>query len=92
MVSSSKAVGADSLLQLIKNYSKNDGIKTAVTVGFIGYPNVGKSSIINSLKKTRAVGVSPVPGYTKSVQEIYLDKKVKLLDCPGVVFSNDNEK
>lgn len=48
LMSSSKSVGADKLLELIKNYSKNDGTKTAVTVGVIGYPNVGKSSLINS--------------------------------------------
>jgi len=47
-MSSSKSVGADKLLELIKNYSKNEGIKTSVTVGVIGYPNVGKSSLINS--------------------------------------------
>jgi len=40
-------VGAENLLQLIKNYSKNDGVKQAVSVGVIGYPNVGKSSLIN---------------------------------------------
>lgn len=48
IMSSSKSVGADKLLELIKNYSKNEGIKTSVTVGVIGYPNVGKSSLINS--------------------------------------------
>jgi len=47
MIQSSKSVGRDNLIELIKNYSKNDGVKTAVTVGVIGYPNVGKSSIIN---------------------------------------------
>jgi nuclear GTP-binding protein len=47
MINSSKAVGAEKLIELIKNYSKTDGIKKAVTVGVIGYPNVGKSSLIN---------------------------------------------
>lgn len=65
MLSSSKAVGADNLLQLIKNYSKKEGLKQAVTVGLVGYPNVGKSSVINSLKRNKAVGVSSVPGYTR---------------------------
>lgn len=92
LLHSSKALGADNLLQLIKNYSKNQGIKQAVTVGLIGYPNVGKSSVINSLKKSKAVGVSSTPGFTKSMQEVFLDSKVKLLDCPGVIFSTDDEK
>lgn len=57
-------------------------------VGIIGYPNVGKSSVINSLKRSRAVNVGSTPGLTKSVQEIHLDQNIKLLDCPGIVFSN----
>jgi len=45
-------LGADSLIKLLKNYSRSEDIKRAITVGIIGYPNVGKSSIINSLKKS----------------------------------------
>ena len=43
------------------------------------------------MKRSKSVGVSSVPGYTKMMQEISLDKKVKLLDCPGIVFSGDDE-
>ena len=64
-------------------------MKKAITVGVIGFPNVGKSSLINSLKRSRAVGVSSQPGYTKVMQEVQLDKKVKLLDSPGVIFQDD---
>ena len=85
----SLAVGADTLLQLIKNYSRCHKMKKAITVGVIGFPNVGKSSLINSLKRSRAVGVSSQPGYTKVMQEVQLDKKVKLLDSPGVIFQDD---
>jgi nuclear GTP-binding protein len=55
-------------------------------VGLIGYPNVGKSSVINSLKRTKACEVSSIPGCTKSLQEVKLDSQVKLLDAPGVIF------
>ena len=75
------AAGADTLLQLIKNYARSHDIKRAVTVGVIGYPNVGKSSIINSLKRSKAVGVSATPGFTRCMQEVSLDAKVTLLDC-----------
>ena len=34
--------------------------------------------------------VSNVPGHTKSKQEVVLDKNIKLLDCPGVVFSKND--
>ena len=52
---------------MIKNYSKNDGVKSSVTVGVIGYPNVGKSSVINSLKRSKACAVSSTPGFTKGL-------------------------
>jgi len=87
--SSGESLGADTLLQLLKNYARNSGIKTAITVGVIGLPNVGKSSLINSLKRARVANVGNTPGVTKSVQEIHLDKTVKLLDTPGIVFHGD---
>lgn len=89
VVTGSGAAGADTLIQLIKNYSRSNGIKTAVTVGVVGYPNVGKSSLINSLKRSKAVGVSSHPGFTKTTQEVSIDSKVTLLDCPGVIFDDD---
>eukprot|EP01105_Mastigella_eilhardi_P024586 TRINITY_DN6451_c0_g1_i1.p1 TRINITY_DN6451_c0_g1~~TRINITY_DN6451_c0_g1_i1.p1 ORF type:complete len:615 (-),score=222.91 TRINITY_DN6451_c0_g1_i1:34-1878(-) len=60
--------------------------KMGITVGVIGYPNTGKSSLINTLKRTRAVGVSATAGFTKHVSEIKLDRDITLLDSPGVVF------
>jgi nuclear GTP-binding protein len=94
-LSSSMAVGVDGLLQLLKNYARAYGekkSKTCITVGIIGYPNVGKSSILNSLKRFRAVGVSPRPGFTTSIQEVVLDKNIRLIDSPGVVFDDDDTK
>jgi nuclear GTP-binding protein len=89
---STNPVGMDGLLQLLKNYSRTGGMggksKTTIVVGIIGYPNVGKSSIINALKRSRAVGVSPRPGFTTSMQEVVLDRNVRLLDSPGVVFDD----
>ena len=90
VMQSTACVGGSTLLQLLKNYSRNKKMKTAVTVGVIGYPNVGKSSLINSMKRARAVGVSAVPGFTKVMQEVQLDSKIKLLDCPGVIFEEDS--
>lgn len=56
-------------------------------MGVVGFPNVGKSSLINSLKRSKVANVGATPGVTRSMQEIQLDKNVKLLDCPGIVFS-----
>eukprot|EP00052_Salpingoeca_macrocollata_P000885 m.22749 g.22749 ORF g.22749 m.22749 type:complete len:608 (+) comp10941_c0_seq1:108-1931(+) len=86
-VSDSQCYGASTLIKLLANYTRNAGIKTAIRVGIVGYPNVGKSSVINSLKRARVVGVAPTPGHTKVVQEVALDSKIKLLDSPGIVFS-----
>lgn len=66
-------------------------IKKSITVGLIGLPNVGKSSLINSLKRCRAVNVGSTPGLTRSLQEVHLDKNIKLLDCPGVVMLKSQE-
>lgn len=59
-------------------------------MGVIGFPNVGKSSFINSLKRSRVAGTGNTPGFTKGIQEIYLDKDIVMLDSPGVVLSKDN--
>jgi len=90
LLSSNKSVGPDKLIQLLKNYSRSGDIKTSLTVGVVGFPNVGKSSLINSLKRQRVAAVADTPGHTKAVQEINLDKNLKLLDSPGVVLSKDN--
>lgn len=83
-----KSVGGKTLLALLGNYCRNKDVKTAIRVGVVGYPNVGKSSLINSLKRSKACQVGNTPGVTKVMQEIQLDSKVKLLDCPGMVLSN----
>jgi len=51
-----------------------------------GYPNTGKSSIINSLKSKKVCSVAPIPGETKVWQYVTLMKRVFLIDCPGVVY------
>ncbi|XP_044272273.1 guanine nucleotide-binding protein-like 3 homolog [Tribolium madens] len=84
-------VGAEVLMSLLANYCRNKGIKTSITVGVVGLPNVGKSSIINSLKRSRACNVGATPGVTKAMQEVQLDSKIKLLDSPGIVFAAGND-
>uniref|UniRef100_A0A8D0ADD5 G protein nucleolar 3 like n=1 Tax=Sander lucioperca TaxID=283035 RepID=A0A8D0ADD5_SANLU len=87
LLSTSACIGADCLMKLLGNYCRNLDIKTAITVGVVGFPNVGKSSLINSLKRARACNIGATPGVTKCLQEVHLDKHIKLLDCPGIVMA-----
>lgn len=54
----------------------------------VGYPNVGKSSVINSLLQKKKVGVASQPGKTKHYQTLFLTPEILLVDCPGLVFPN----
>lgn len=88
----SECLGADILIQLLKNYARSKGgLKTSINVGIVGLPNVGKSSLVNSLKRSRVAKVGNQPGVTKNIQEVNLDKQVTLLDSPGVVFQEVGE-
>jgi len=62
------------------------GKSSQLTLGMIGQPNAGKSSLINSLMGKRVVSVSKTPGHTKHFQTIFITKSVVLCDCPGLVF------
>jgi len=59
--------------------------KDVFTVGVIGYPNVGKSSLINAMKGKKAAPTSSVSGFTKGVQKVKMDNRIIFLDTPGVV-------
>ncbi|KHN17987.1 GTPase LSG1-2-like [Glycine soja] len=57
-----------------------------VIVGFVGYPNVGKSSTINALVGKKRTGVTSTPGKTKHFQTLIISDQLTLCDCPGLVF------
>jgi large subunit GTPase 1 len=57
-----------------------------VVVGFVGYPNVGKSSTINALVGEKKTGVTHTPGKTKHFQTLIISEELMLCDCPGLVF------
>ncbi|KAJ5095963.1 hypothetical protein NUU61_005319 [Penicillium alfredii] len=77
--------GKGSLIQLLRQFSSLHSDRKQVSVGLIGYPNSGKSSIINTLRKKKVCTVAPIPGETKVWQYVTLMKRIYLIDCPGVV-------
>lgn len=77
--------GKGSLISLLRQFSALHSSRKQISVGFIGYPNTGKSSIINTLRKKKVCNVAPIPGETKVWQYITLMKRIYLIDCPGCV-------
>ncbi|KAI0327889.1 P-loop containing nucleoside triphosphate hydrolase protein [Cubamyces sp. BRFM 1775] len=78
---------APALLRLLKAYKPS---AQSITVGVVGYPNVGKSSLINSLKRSKACAVAAQPGHTKELQTVQLERGLRVIDSPGVVFDDDD--
>jgi len=77
--------GKGALINLFRQLSKLHSASKQISVGFIGYPNTGKSSVINALRSKKVCNVAPIAGETKVWQYITLMRKVYLIDCPGVV-------
>ncbi|KAL9650036.1 hypothetical protein ABK040_003154 [Willaertia magna] len=81
--------GKGALIQLLRQYAQVHKEKPNISVGLIGYPNVGKSSVINTLRKKKVCKAAPVPGQTRVWQYVALMRKIFLIDCPGVVHDTD---
>jgi nuclear GTP-binding protein len=79
------AFGKGALISLLRQFGKLNSDKKQISVGVIGYPNVGKSSVINTLISKKSCKVAPIPGETKIWQYITLFRNIYLIDCPGVV-------
>uniref|UniRef100_A0A8B9KMR9 Large subunit GTPase 1 homolog n=1 Tax=Astyanax mexicanus TaxID=7994 RepID=A0A8B9KMR9_ASTMX len=56
------------------------------TLSNVGYPNVGKSSTINTIFQNKKVSVSATPGHTKHFQTLFVEPSLCLCDCPGLVM------
>lgn len=62
--------------------------KAFMTVGVVGYPNVGKSSVVNALTRSACTAsVAALPGSTRQLKFIKLDSQTQLIDSPGVLFA-----
>ncbi|CAN6332967.1 unnamed protein product [Urochloa humidicola] len=56
-----------------------------VRAGIVGYPNVGKSSLINRLLKRRMCPAAPRPGVTRELKWVRFGTDLELLDSPGIL-------
>ncbi|KAM5154233.1 large subunit GTPase 1 homolog [Callospermophilus lateralis] len=83
----SHLVSKQELLELFKQLHTGKKVKDGqLTVGLVGYPNVGKSSTINTIMGNKKVSVSATPGHTKHFQTLYVEPGLCLCDCPGLVM------
>lgn len=87
------------LFKALKSFANAKELKRAVSVGVIGYPNVGKSSVINALlsrlsgrgsSSRVACPAGAEAGVTTSIRSVKIDSKLTLLDSPGVVFPSSS--
>ena len=89
---------SETLLRSLKSYAASKQLKRSIAVGVIGYPNVGKSSVINALTsrlnkgtQSSACPTGAEAGVTTSLREVKVDTKLKILDSPGIVFPTTSE-
>ncbi|XP_007950281.2 guanine nucleotide-binding protein-like 3 [Orycteropus afer afer] len=77
--------GKEGLMKLLRGFQETCG--KAICVGVIGFPNVGKSSIINSLKQERICSVGVSMGLTRNMQVVPLEKQMTIIDSPSFIVS-----
>ena len=87
-VSCKKRTGVRDLKKFLVDMAEGRD-RSSLRVGVVGYPNIGKSSLINLLAIGARVKVSPVSGTTKKTQWVR-DKKLRIMDSPGVIPFGDS--
>lgn len=86
-ISSTQRLGTTILKQKIMQIGK----KERIVVGVVGYPNTGKSSVINSLSRRKKAKTSSTSGTTRGIQKIRASDRLMFLDTPGVIPFKDKD-
>lgn len=90
--SCTKKIGRNELRKRIQIEAKRLKLKRKVLVGIIGYPNTGKSSLMNVITRRASAPVSPISGHTKGIQKVRFTQDIAILDSPGVIPDNEGTK
>lgn len=90
-VSAKKHIGTGLLRKKIKELAAKNKIKNPL-VGVVGYPNVGKSSVINALKGKASARTSSEAGFTKGKQYLKISSGIMMIDTPGVISREKKEE
>ena len=91
-VSCKNRMGISALNEIISNLAKKKRYYKNVKVGVLGYPNTGKSSVINTLTGKSAARISPIAGFTRGVQWVRGEGNILFLDTPGVIPLDEKDE
>ncbi|BDR93182.1 GTPase [Vulcanisaeta souniana] len=80
-ISAKNRLGTRKLITSIKQHAP----KLPVRISVVGYPNVGKSTIINYLRGRHVAETSPIPGWTIGEQVVKAKQWLVVIDTPGVI-------
>ncbi len=88
-ISATKKIGVEKLKDTLKNMADNWS-RSSLRIGIVGYPNIGKSTLINLLVPAAKAKVSAVSGTTKKTQWARIGK-LRIMDSPGVIPFGDRK-
>ncbi len=88
VISTIKAEGKE----IIEKFAQKGRIGRTIKVMILGIPNVGKSTLINSLAKRQVAKVENRPGVTVTKQWIKVDNEIELMDTPGMLWPKLNDE
>ena len=77
---------ADASKEITERYRKKGIQNKTIKAMIVGIPNVGKSTLINSIARKKSTKTGNIPGVTKGKQWIHLEGNIDLLDTPGILW------